>query len=115
VTKEEINKIIAEFMGWVKPEGFYQHYEIPKDFILKDPIEIPSQFGRGTPTESLDSLIPVVEKLKIDMFEFDFQNDEWWAWVEVIDGQKLDNFIAGNHKSPSMALATACAKVIKEL
>jgi len=59
---EDINKRIAELMEWVKPEGFYQYYEIPKDFILKDPIEIPSQFGRGIPTESLDSLIPVLEQ-----------------------------------------------------
>ena len=110
VSDEDINRRIAEFMKWVKPKGFNQYYELPKDFVLdKNPNTIPSQYGRGIPTKSLDSLIPVVEKLGSDIYlQYFIRVKKWSAWYVDTGRKEIED------KSPSRALSLAIFNVLGE-
>ena len=96
--EHEVNKIIAEFMANKFPDSH-----------LKGVVQY---------TRSLDALVPVVERLvkQTNMkfypeISFDKCNG-FWRWL-VSETVLWDNGIVD--VSPSMALATACAKAINEL
>jgi len=113
VTEEEIDEIIAEYM----------ETEVWDDVIIIRGGIVSVEHKLYT--KSLDALIPVVEKLNkkeqvIFAIECDYDTlafpDIWHSeyWVE---GYGVTHDYRGNEskKSPSLALATACAKVIKDL
>lgn len=108
MTEEEINKIIAEYMGW---EYHQERWLLKKGdkFIECEPSILEY-------TKSLDLLIPVVEKLKTkENFIFRL------CWVPGRDATIIFTPMVGQgcdkveNKHPSLALATACAEVIKDL
>jgi len=116
MNKEEINTIIAEFEFRA-----YETVTVHKDSITglftihyKDD---PSYWVGTKPgyTDSLDSLIPVVEKLPV--FETRLakleDNNCWTGFIQKTSHSEY--WICHDDTSPSMALATACAETIKEL
>jgi len=99
---EEINKTIAGYMG---------------EKISLDGAWVQKPFGRGyslTPlyTESLDTCIPVVEKLSkatgYDILLKYVLSEKYWQAHPY-------GYETNESESPAFALATACAKAIKEL
>lgn len=69
-------------------------------------------------TESLDALIPVIEKLgggeNGNTIYFELNGDgTWFVNIHAFKGKKIDENVWD--KSPSLALATACASIIKKL
>jgi len=114
MTKEEINKTIAEFMEW----DFEDITQTNTTWIIKD------KYGdiAASPylfTQSLDKLVPVVKKLHMlrdhPTWEFTLEciRDQWEVFYNLTYDRGSPKCI--QHESPSMALATACAKVIKQL
>ena len=112
--KVEINKTITEYMGVELTE-----YELACNTGEKE-TRVPFTY-----TESLDALVSVVEKLNSAMSFYYNTYSDTSKWVAVIDvsqpvscnscGRLGCEMASENSKSPSFALATACAKVIKEL
>ena len=97
MTKEEINKTIAEYMG---NKGDYN-----------------IDLGWYPYVDSLDALIPVVEKiLKKNDYQLELVNyGEWGAFFYDLSAGIRRSVTNESDNSPSLALATACAKIIKEL
>ena len=100
-SEEEINKVITEYMGHKAHMGnIHPWYH--------------ENYTERSYTDSLDALIPVVEKLELNhltlMFSYCFMpaKSMWYC-------KRGDYGDATSDKSPSLALATACYKVIKEL
>lgn len=100
MTEEEINKIITEFMGL---EYYPEH-----DFIYSKSHAISAAY-----TQSLDALIPVVERLDIYDLKFTALGKSWNDFECRVELDSANYYKDEGH-TPSMALATACAKVIKE-
>ena len=102
--KEDINKLIAEYMGF---SSIYQSQGIIRE-------EVKNKDGSYTYknhslfTQSLDALIPVIEKL-FSGADLCYSESRGWSY------QECETAIYGWYKSPSLSLATACYKAIKEL
>ena len=97
MSDEEINKTIAEFMEY--SDKTLKHIESGEYHLVDwhDPF-----------TESLDALVPVVEKLgKPISLNYETSQCEWFV-------SDLRIGYLSNKKSPAKALALACYKVIKE-
>lgn len=112
ISDEEINKTIAEFMGWnvnswdEYNKELYGFWDDPQDEdVLTD----------CSYTSSLDALVPVVEKLKSSKFKFSID-------FYMIEGHRATTWnYSGYEKmselfdeSPARALSLAVYKVIKE-
>ena len=94
MNRQEVNTIIARFMGEKSIAG--------AKWITNW-------------SASLDALVPVVEKLLTnDVAEFALFWNRNGSWAETFNMKKSAHIDSGM-LCPSMALATACAKVIKEL
>ena len=114
MTEEEINKIIAEYMGWHRVESSMIDTYVSKCFNYS---------VKSEPTESLDALVPVFEKI----YKEDYCEPIYFRLSTILNGEYMVETIWAHHdgdiphfknmilKSPSLALATACAEVIKEL
>ena len=110
MTKKEIDKIITEFMGEQiagdQEECSKCGYESQPVILDKDG----SVWNIQLYTDSVDALIPVVEKLNKDVWlQYYIKEKFWYGWFSDMGDESVQD------KSPSMALATACAKVIQEL
>lgn len=93
MSEEEISKTIAKYMGW---------YDEPVNPRI--PYEEISFY-----TKSLDALVPVVEKLNMQTI-LHKRGSGWHASIH--DSNTSHGY---SEKSPSKALAMACAEAIKEL
>lgn len=118
VTLENCNEIIAEFMGWELEKGIFVKRHPVHDWVTHEV----RYCKMKTYTESLDSLVPVWEKLgdngtvKISM------HDRFIKRVTCelyrYDGDKCktaEKFEPLEEKSFSEVAAIATAKAIKEL
>ena len=125
MTEEEINETIAKYMGikelaiyypeddrWSggnSVEYTYQKCENYKKLgvncEVKERVIVTEDY-----TKSLDVLVPVVEKLfyKDTLVGVEFDSGDWFCYHH-------EKGHSEPFKSPSIALATACAKAIKEL
>ena len=131
VSDEEINKTIAEFMERI----WYAEYLDLKN-KLKGSGELTIDHIKLTRltcfyhdwrpyTTSLDSLIPVIEKLNVPMsFYYNTNEIEEEKYQAAIDASSKQcptcerhswEYGRGQDKSPSRALALACYHVIKEM
>lgn len=101
MNEQEINKCLAEFMGYeVKESGFFDGVFFADSKILG---ESPTNY-----TKSLDALIPVVEKLNYGgTLCYLSELEQWNCFVQDTSDVNLS-------KSPSLSLATALAKVIQK-
>lgn len=91
---EDINKTIAEFMGWIDIGPWYCDNKKEEYF---------------NPTESLDALIPVVDKLDLDTLQINRFGGNWMILIEKEDQFDTET----DHESFSRALALACYEVLK--
>lgn len=115
--EQEINNTIAKYMGAVSPvechNGWiWQHDETtPKDSPQR------GLFKGSFYTDSLDTLIPVIDKLIEDqvILEGSIMFDHSGYLVDVHDYDDLKLDCRASDKSPSLALSTTLAKTIKEL
>jgi hypothetical protein len=108
MSEEEINKTIAEYMGWKFADIIDGHANLWK---CGDDIFISRHF-----TQSLDALVPVIEKLDKEIWlQFKRHNVKNYHLIAVGTKENVHFETAGNFKDASLALAIACAKVIKEL
>jgi len=101
--EEEINRVIANYMGYtnIKQEEGLTFAGLTCGVIGVHVFDY---------SRSLDALIPVVEKLHSK------DNMEYLLWIEDSIWYAEYNASYKNFaKTPALALATACAKVIKEL
>lgn len=103
--EQEINKTIAEYMRLTIideydeafPNRLYYHAEDNQvDWI-------------DCYTKSLDALVPVIEKLEKFTFEFDLDYNNDNPWQVIMGMERVES------ESPSLALATCCAKVINQI
>lgn len=96
MTDEEINRTIAEFMDWSE-----RSIELISkgDFHLVD--------WQDPFTESLDALVPVVEKINLNFQLNRFKNKDYRAILFSNNGEKYSY-----DESPSRALALAICEVI---
>lgn len=103
MNEQEINKVLSEFMGYeVKESGFFDGVLFADSKILG---ESPTNY-----TKSLDALIPVVQKLGKTLelnYQYAISGNMYWYSQFNMTGEE-------SSKSPSMALATALAKVIQK-
>lgn len=114
MTKDDINKTIAEYMGWGVRDytnmGMEPLFEIEKEWFLDNMV----QYCQPSYTYSLDALIPVVDKLgSYDIIIGLPINNLWGVNLECYDSN--DVAFSEAEKTPSLALATALAKAITEL
>lgn len=100
---EEINKTIAEFMGFSMDHKIRDSY-MPCNPMQPFDVELSPDY-----TTSLDALVPVVEKLNsLSYFWYKpDSNDPYWE--ADISGCELNHI----DKSPARALALAIYEVIK--
>lgn len=106
MTEQEINKIIAEYMGY---DSIDRYCKMNGDY-----------YDAKKYTESLDACVPVVEKFFNDRMpmrdSWEFRLTRWdkdLKWFLAYTNEKCHmDQIESN--LPSLALATALAKVIKE-
>ena len=111
MNKEEINKIIAEFMGWE-----YRWNHLPtygyhdKTGCLK---------GKSLFTSSSDAIIQVVEKLSVKgphfSMEYCFEPEEGSDFWSVCIERGVHDDLFFEDRSLSMALSAACVNVIQRL
>ena len=115
-TEDEINKVIANFeLLELTFENCPEQYGVFRKFGKDE------RMTKKLYTRSLDRLVPVVEKLgrnRIFSIDFDRNTDAYpniWHVDHWIDGYGVDHDYPGvtSDKSPSMALALACYKIIK--
>lgn len=113
-SEEEINKVIAKFMGF--------EINLEKGYIFKECTDVSGSGIWDLYTESLDTLILVVERL---LLVFDYEcyvlpllntKEEFVYYLPIAcrvdkDPEELIGFC---RRSPSLALAMACHKIIKE-
>lgn len=107
MTEEEINKTIAEFMGYTVEGGLISH-----GTMYDKETDENCLYGTALYTQSLDALVPVVEKLEAFILINYLIGDEAPSLWEVKIG-KDSPFVY--NELPAMALATACAQIIKEI
>lgn len=98
MTDEEVNKIIAEFMGWCESSDYHVTREM-KPF-----------------TQSLDALVPVWEKISLSIrieigYYKDFAPNKWAVELE----QCFSRISFNQNKTVYQAAAHATAKAILEL
>lgn len=109
MTDQEVNKIIAGFMG-----GFIKYCE-DTDYFEDFAVIIDNKKQQRASklfTKSLDALVPVWDKLdtSISMENFqDFSGKEYWAFCIN------DTEFSGRNKTIQQAAAHATAKAIEEL
>ncbi len=100
MTDDDIDKTIAKFMGWHEVEGLWYCGD-SSNCYTSHPIF----------NQSLDALIPVVEKLK-EMMNITYLPNIG-TWISHNSGSLVNN--DHEDKSPSRALAAACCEVIKSM
>jgi len=104
---DEINARIADFMGWSKNHASSKYIYHAFDF---------SYVIKNEPTESLDALVPVVEKLDNRVSLVKSVSDHGWA-ANVYNifkkGYPQEYMLTLQDKSPSRALALAIYKVLE--
>lgn len=107
-SEDEINETIAKFMG-------HKDVEFIQDQMFYKAI-CHTKHNRAKYTESLDALIPVIEKLEEDInIDYCFDNEEWTAGVMPMNESDLEYLeCVHQDKTPSQALARACYEIIKE-
>ena len=103
-TDEEINKTLAEFKY---PNS---KIEVFKSIIKVDGLTISNLY-----TESLDALVPVVERLFTNYKHEFISYCKKGLWEVDFHFRGMDCIKTFKNKSPSRALALACYYVIKEM
>ncbi len=109
MTAEEVNKTIAEFMGFVFYDDENKWYEPNEGFFIDSDY-----------FQSLDRLVPVWEKLQIFETEEEYTDNQiyfqkWHDGDWLFDFGYLEKGAAFSSNSLQKAAAIATAKVIKEL
>lgn len=101
----EVNKIIADYMGWELSEG-----RACVLLIIKDEIHNTSDLY----TDSLDALVPVWETLQYDI-QIETEFDDGFRGWGVCCLQRDYRVYSGTHRTIQEAAAHATARAIKEL
>jgi hypothetical protein len=117
---QEANKIIAEYMGLTVYRGKRGSHKIVTSVSLG---RVNGSVVSDLYSESLDSLVPVWEKLKL--FEkgygfkiYEYNKKGWYCCFQKYDGQifmMINHFIVIERKSIQEAAAIATAKAIEQL
>ena len=112
--EEEINKTIAKYMSGLWCRSCHCIWETTYFETGKDNCNNCLYGTQNLYTKSLDALIPVVEKLECREFGYSYSCETAWL---ICGNKELKSRFNGQEssKSPSLALATACVKVIQEL
>ena len=115
MTNNEVNKVIAEYMGWYQKKG--THIQMWFKEVNGEEISETSACI-GNFTNSLDALVPVWERLKVRDLKFLFNNyakNKCFIGLEVVEGSSISSSSEDSKLNIQEAAAHAAAKVILEL